>query len=108
MPTDVLEGNRWQAELGRATSSLKPAGLFTPLTFPADKRFEAPALRLRSAAPSTGPPSSNGSGTTRSWLPTRAPPVVEGYEPGACGDTCVYDAAAAKDLYARGGGYSAT
>ena len=35
-----------------------------------------------------------------------APPVVDGYEPGACGDTCVYDAAAAKDLFAKGGGFS--
>ena len=108
MPTEVLEGNRWQAELGEGNFLLKPAGLFTSLTFPLyDKRFEAPALRaaFSRAVDRTAI-------VERVWNDTVvaadawAPPVVEGYEPGACGDTCVYDAAAAKDLYARGGGFT--
>lgn len=108
MPIDVLEGARWQEELGEGNFLLKPAGLFTSLTFPLyDKRFDAPELR---AALSRAV--DRRSIVNEVWHDTVipadawAPPVVDGYEPGACGDTCVYDAAAAKDLFAKGGGFS--
>lgn len=108
MPLDVLEGARWQQELGEGNFLLKPAGLFTSLTFPLyDKRFEAPELR---AALSRAV--DRRAIVTQVWHDTVipadawAPPVVDGYEPGACGDTCVYDEAAAKDLFAKGGGFS--
>ena len=40
MPTSVLPGKRWQTELGEGRYLLKPAGLFTSLTFPLyDQRF---------------------------------------------------------------------
>lgn len=108
MPLDVLEGARWQEELGEGNFLLKPAGLFTSLTFPLyDKRFEAPELRAALSRAVDRRAIVN-----QVWHDTViaadawAPPVVDGYEPGACGDTCVYDEAAAKDLFAKGGGFS--
>ncbi|MFN8126246.1 MAG: ABC transporter substrate-binding protein [Candidatus Nanopelagicales bacterium] len=108
MPTDVLAGDRWQAELGEGNFLLKPAGLFTSLTFPLyDKRFAAPELRAAlSRAVDRAAIVSEVWHDTVVPADAWAPPVVEGYEPGACGDTCVYDAAAAKDLFARGGGFT--
>jgi oligopeptide transport system substrate-binding protein len=35
-------------------------------------------------------------------------PVVDGYKAGACGNACTYDAAAAKALYQKSGGYKGT
>lgn len=108
MPTSVLADNRWQAELGEGNYLLKPAGLFTSLTFPLyDERFAAPELRaaLSRAVDRTGIVKQVWSDTVvpaDAW----APPVVDGYEPGACGDTCVYDPAAAKELLSRGGGFT--
>lgn len=108
MPTSVLEGNRWQQDLGEGNFLLKPAGLFTSLTFPLyDDRFESPELRAAFSRAVD-----RRSIVKEVWNDTVvpadawAPPVVDGYEPGACGDTCVFDAAAAKDLFAKGGGFS--
>lgn len=108
MPTSVLEGDRWQQELGEGNFLLKPAGLFTSLTFPLyDERFEDPALRAAMSR-AVDRRSIVGSVWNNTVLPADswAPPVVEGYAPGSCGDTCEFDAAAAKDLLAKGGGFS--
>ena len=35
-------------------------------------------------------------------------PVVDGYKAGACGDNCTFDAAKAKTLYEKAGGYKGT
>ena len=108
MPTSVLADNRWKRELGEGNFLLKPAGLFTSLTFPLyDKRFDSPEVR---AAISRAV--DRKAIVTEVWSDTVipadawAPPVVEGYEPGACGDTCVFDDAAAKELLRRGGGFT--
>ncbi len=107
MPLEVLEDDRWQRDLGEGNFLLKPAGLFTSLTFPLyDERFDSAELR---AALSRAVDRRNI--VKEVWNNTVipadawAPPVVDGYEPGACGDTCVYDAAAAKELLSRSGGF---
>lgn len=107
MPTSVLAENKWQRELGEGNFLLKPAGLFTSLTFPLyDKRFESAEVR---AAISRAVDRRRIVADT--WWDTVvaadawAPPVVEGYEPGACGETCEFDEDAAKELLRRGGGF---
>lgn len=108
MPASALEGDRWQQELGEGNYLLKPAGLFTSLTFPLyDKRFEAAEVRAAlSRAVDRRDIISTVWNDTVVAADAWAPPVVEGYEPGACGDTCEYDPAAAKDLLAKGGGFT--
>ena len=108
MPTSALVGKRWQTELGEGRYLLKPAGLFTSLTFPMyDPRFTNPSLRaaisravdrvsiVRDVWSDTVTPAD-------SW----APAVVEGYVPGACGVNCVYDPTAAKELLSAAGGFT--
>jgi len=52
--------------------------------------------------------------TKQIWSNTVTPatgwvsPVVDGYKPGTCGDSCKFDAAAAKTAFAAAGGYTGT
>lgn len=107
MPTDVLRDDRWRRELGEGHYLLRPAGLFTSLTFPLyDKRFASPEVRAAmSRAVDRRRIVHDVWNDTVVAADAWAPPVVAGYEPGACGDTCIYDDAAAKELLQRGGGF---
>ena len=109
MPATALAGDRWKSELGDR-SVLQPVGVFQSITFPLyQKAFENADLRkaismaidrksvINVAFNNTREPADN-------WVP----PVIEGYQKGACGDACNFDAAKAKALFDSAGGYDGT
>jgi len=100
---------RLQAELGDR-SVLQPIGTIGTLTFPLYiDDFQNVELRkaismaidraavINVAFNNTREPATN-------WMP----PIIEGYEEGACGEACTFDAAKAKQMFDAAGGYDGT
>lgn len=109
IPSDQLVGDAWKSDLdGR--NGTRDTGIIQVITFsPKDDNFKN--VKMRQAI-------SKGFDraliTKQIFNDARTPatgwvsPVVDGYKADACGDNCVFDAAAAKKLYDEAGGYKGT
>ena len=110
IPADQLVGDAWKSDLdGRNT--LAETGIIQTMTFAAkDEQFQKnPDLR-KSISMAINRPEIidkifNG---TRVAATGWVSPVVDGYKPDVCGSACTFDAAAAKALYDKAGGYDGT
>ena len=109
MPTTALAGDRWQSELGDR-SVLQPTGVFQSITYPLyDKKFDSVDLRKAiSMAIDRAAIIQVAFNNTREPADGWVPPVIEGYEPDACGGWCTYDAEKAKEYLAKAGGFDGT
>jgi len=109
MPTTALAGDRWQSELGDR-SVLQPTGVFQSITYPLyDKKFDSVDLRKAiSMAIDRAAIIKVAFNNTREPADGWVPPVIEGYEPDACGGWCTYDAEKAKEYLAKAGGFDGT
>jgi peptide/nickel transport system substrate-binding protein/oligopeptide transport system substrate-binding protein len=86
---------------------VRPTGTFDYLGFPLfDKRFDNPDLRkaFSMAIDRAGIIKAVYNGT---YTPADSllPPLIKGHRPGACGETCTYDPAKAKELFDKAGGF---
>ncbi|MCU0293538.1 MAG: ABC transporter substrate-binding protein [Thermoanaerobaculaceae bacterium] len=109
MPATALAGDRWKTELGDR-SILKPVGVFQSVTFPLYvEEFDNPELRKAiSMAIDRESVISVAFNNTRTPADGWVPPVIEGYQPGACGEACTFDAAKAKQMFDDAGGFDGT
>jgi len=109
MPTTALAGDRWMSELGDR-SVLQPTGVFQSITYPLyDKKFDSVDLRKAiSMAIDRAAIIKVAFNNTREPADGWVPPVIEGYEPDACGGWCTYDAEKAKEYLAKAGGFDGT
>ncbi|MVA76225.1 ABC transporter substrate-binding protein [Auraticoccus sp. F435] len=110
VPPDNLIGDAYLSDLPDRTAQ-REAGSIRYITFsPADEQLaDNPDLRKaismsidRAAIAQTV--LSNSEVPATGWVS----PVVDGYQPNACGEACVFDAAKAKALYEQAGGYEGT
>ncbi|GAA1388812.1 ABC transporter substrate-binding protein [Luteococcus peritonei] len=111
IPSDQLANDQWKNTLGADRTQVRDSGVMQVLTFsPADEQLKGkPELRKAIARAidreSITKQVFNGTRTpASSWVA----PVVDGYKAGACGDSCTFDAAAAKTAYEAAGGYKGT
>jgi oligopeptide transport system substrate-binding protein len=108
IPTDHLVGGQYLDELkGRDLNRV--VGVFQAVNFPpskTDPSYDNPDLRHAiSMAIDRDTIIKNVFNNTREPATGWVSPVVDGYEPGACGDFCKYDPKAAKELYDKAGGH---
>lgn len=107
IPADQLVGDAWKTQLqGRSDS--RETGIIQVLSFsPKDDQLKNVNMRIAISKAVNREQITkqifNGARTPATgWVA----PAVEGYKAGACGDNCVFDAAAAKKLYDEAGGYN--
>ncbi len=111
MPTQALAGDVWKTDLAGRFVEKPLSSIFQSISFPMyDKKFDNVDLRKaisraldRDAVISVA----FGAGNrvpADGWVP----PGNDGYQPAVCGDNCVYDAAAAKALLDKAGGFDGT
>jgi len=110
IPPDQLVGEAYKSDLPDRTLE-REAGRITYVTFsPWDPQLKGnadlhKALSLAIDRNLIADKVFNGTVTPATgWVS----PVVDGYKPGACGEFCSFDAAAAKALYEKSGGYKGT
>ncbi len=109
IPPDVLVGDQWKNDLdGR--NEVRETGIIQTMT-PAVKDKQLTNVDLLIAFSKA---IDRETITQQIFSGTRVPatgwvsPVVDGYKADACGDSCVYDAKKAKDMYDQAGGYKGT
>lgn len=110
IPSDQLVGDAWKSDLdGR--NGLQETGIMAWITFSPNDPQLANNVELRKAISRAidrdeiAKQIFNGTVTpATSWVS----PAVDGYKAGVCGDSCVFDAAAAKAAYEKAGGYKGT
>ncbi len=109
IPPDQLVGDQWKADLPDRTL-VRPAGVIETFSFsPIDDQLKDPDLRHAIAmAIDRDTITKQIFNGTRTPADSLASPVVQGYQAGACGEYCVFDAQKAKDLYAKTKGYKGT
>lgn len=109
IPTDQLAGDAYKKTVGDR-SLIKPVGIFQWVTFsPTDDQLKNVDLRKAlSMAVDRQSITQTVFNNTRTPADSWVSPVVDGYKAGVCGDACKYDAAAAKALYDKAGGYKGT
>ncbi|QDP97855.1 ABC transporter substrate-binding protein [Microlunatus elymi] len=109
IPTDRLVGNGYQNELPDRWLK-QPQGVIQAIGFsPNDAQLKNANMRKAISMAINRDEITkqiyNGRSTPAdSWVS----PVVDGYNKGACGDVCTFDAAKAKQLYTEAGGYKGT
>lgn len=109
IPADQLVGDAWKSDLdGR--NGTRETGIIQVITFsPKDDNLKSiemrQALSMGFDRELVTKQIFNGARTPATgWVS----PVVDGYKAGACGDNCTFDAAKAKTLYEKAGGYKGT
>lgn len=110
MPTDQLVGEQYKNDLPDRTAQ-KETGSFKSITFsPEDEQFKdnpdlRKAISMAINRDEIAEQVFSGSATAAtSWVS----PVVDGAKADTCGEACVFDAAKAKDLFEKAGGYDGT
>ena len=110
IPPDQLVGDAYQSDLPERNGK-KETGIMAWITFSPNDAQLKDNVELRKALSRAidrnliADKVFNGTVTpATSWVS----PVVDGYKPGACGDSCTFDAAAAKQAYEAAGGYKGT
>lgn len=110
IPADQLVGDAWKSDLdGRNT--LAETGIIQTMTYASgDEQFkDNPDLRKAISMAINRPEIIDKIFTgTRVAATGWVSPVVDGYKPDVCGASCTFDAAAAKALYDKAGGYQGT
>ena len=110
IPADQLVGDAWKSDLdGR--NGIQETGIMAWITFSPNDPQLKDNVELRKAISMSinrdeiAKQIFNGTVTpATSWVS----PVVDGYKAGVCGDSCTFDAAAAKAAYEKAGGYKGT
>ncbi|MET1006938.1 MAG: ABC transporter substrate-binding protein [Propionibacteriaceae bacterium] len=110
IPADQLVGDAWKSDLdGR--NALAETGIIQTMTYsPNDDQFKNNVDLRKAISMAINRPEI----VDKIFTGTRVPatgwvsPVVDGYKPDVCGTACNYDAAAAKALYDKAGGYQGT
>ena len=109
IPADQLVGDAWKSDLdGR--NGTRETGIIQVMTFsPKDDNLKSiemrQALSMGFDRELVTKQIFNGARTPATgWVS----PVADGYKAGACGDNCTFDAAKAKALYEKAGGYKGT
>jgi oligopeptide transport system substrate-binding protein len=109
IPPDQLVGDAYKTDLPDRTL-VKPQGVIQVFAFsPIDDQLKDPKLRKAiSMAVDRDLIVKQIYNGSRTPADSFVSPVVNGYKPGACGDLCKFDPAAAKALYAQTAGYKGT
>lgn len=109
IPTDQLTNDQWKSDLPNRWG-LRESGIFQSIT-PSSKDKQLAnqdllkALSMDIDRKTITQQIFSGSRTPADgWVS----PVVDGYKPDVCGENCTYDAAKAKELYTKAGGYKGT
>jgi oligopeptide transport system substrate-binding protein len=110
IPADQRVGDAWKSDLdGR--NGIQETGIMAWITFsPNDPQLKdnidlRKAISMSINRDEIAKQIFNGTVTpATSWVS----PVVDGYKAGVCGDSCTFDAAAAKAAYEKAGGYDGT
>lgn len=109
IPSDQLANDQWKSDLPDR-NGLRESGITQTMT-PAFKDTQLDNVDLLKAFSMA---IDRETITKEIFQGTRAPltglvsPVVDGYKADQCGEACVYDAAKAKDMYDKAGGYDGT
>ena len=106
IPTDRLTGDLYKTELPDR-NGIRDTGTIATNSFSSiDDNFKNKDLRIAlSMAIDRDLINKQIYNGTRPPLDGLVSPVVDGFKEGACGDACKFDAAAAKALYEKSGGY---
>lgn len=107
LPPSALAGDKYKTDLGDRTVD-KNAPRITTAAFPTyDPKFANPDLRkaisMAINRAQIGKVIFNGADIPST---SYSAPAINGYQPGTCGEACIYDPAKAKALLAKAGGYT--
>ena len=110
IPTDLMAGDQWINQLGKDRTAVVSSPTIQSLGFsPNDPQLKDYNLRLAISEAidrdSITKTLFNGSRVT---LTDFAPPFIDGYKDGACGQACIYSEQQAKADYAKTAGYKGT
>lgn len=110
MPAQALAGEVWKTDLAGRFIEKPLSSIFQSVSFPLyDKKFQNVDLRKAiSRAIDREAVIDAAFAGTREPADGWVPPGNDGYEPAVCGDSCVFDAAAAKALLDKAGGFDGT
>jgi len=109
IPADQLVGDAWKTDLdGR--NALAETGIIQTMTYsPNDEQLKNVELRKAISMAINRPEIIDKIFTgTRVAATGWVSPVVDGYKADVCGSACTFDAAAAKAMYDKAGGYQGT
>lgn len=112
LPTTALAGDKYKTDLGKRWVD-QPQGVFQSITFPSpksgDKSYASVDLRHAiSLAIDRDLITKTIFAGTRQPAVGYVSPVVDGFKEGGCLEYCKYDAAKAKELFTKAGGYKGT
>jgi len=109
IPADQLTGDAWKTDLA-GRSAQRETGIIQTITF-SSKDEQLKSTDMRKALSMA---IDRALITKQIFNGARIPatgfvsPVVDGYKAGVCGENCTFDAAKAKELYTKAGGYKGT
>lgn len=109
IPSDQLANDQWKSDLPDR-NGIRESGIVQTMT-PAFKDTQldnVDLLKAFSMAIDRETITKEIFQGTREPLAGLVSPVVDGYKADQCGEACVYDAAKAKDMYDKAGGYDGT